>query len=787
MNALDRKLIRDMRHMTGQTIAIAAVIACGVATYVMALTVLGSLSLTRETYYDRYGFAHIFAQVKRAPKTLESRLAEIPGVAQVETRTVFDVTLNVEGLEEPAIGRLISLPERKMLGINALYLRRGKMLQPGRYGEVLVSESFADAHQLEEGDKVRAVINGRLKYLTISGVALTPEYIFQIRPGELIPDEKRFGIFWMWETELEAAFNMQGAFNDITLTMTRDASEANIIADVDRLTEQYGGIGAYGRDDQVSHRYLSDEMKQLRSMAFIPPLIFLSVAAFLLNVVLARLINTQREQIAALKAFGYSKLQIGVHYGKYVAVIVICGVTAGSIAGIWLAHGLTELYVRFYKFPVFLFKFDSRVIIWALFWSSLSGFLGVLFAVYRAVNLPPAEAMRPEPPANFKPTIVERIGLGTIFTNSARMILRHLERQPIKSSLSALGISLAVAVLVMGRFMEDCIDHLMEYEFQMVQRQDVMLSFREGLQSSVWHEINHLPGVMYGQKMRVAPTRIHFGHRYRRVAILGMEPGGDLFRVLDENDQPWSISGDGIVMSETLAKVLHAKRGDVVTVEVLAGKRPIAEIPVTGLVPTYSGLNAYMSNEALHRLLDEQGSLTGGYLKVDSKYYDELYQTLRNTPAVAGVSIKDAAIQSFQETIAENLSTMRTFNLIFATIIAFGVVYNTARISLSERSRELATLRVIGFTEAEISMLLFTELGILTVVALPMGMVIGYGFCALSVANFDSESFRIPLVIKPMTYGYSAIVVIVAAILSGMVVRRRINELDLIAVLKARD
>ncbi len=787
MKALDRKLVRDMRHMTGQTVAISLVIGCGVATYVMAMTVLGSLSLTRETYYDRYGFAHVFAQLKRAPNTLEARLAEIPGVAQVETRTVFDVTLNVERLAEPAIGRLISVPERKRLGINALYLRRGKMLQPGRYGEVLVSEGFAEAHALEEGDKVRAVINGRLKDLTIAGVALTPEYIFQIRPGEMIPDDKLFGIFWIWETELEAAFNMQGAFNDLTLTMTRDASEAAIISEVDRLTEQYGGIGAFGRDDQVSHRYLSDEMRQLRSMAFIPPLIFLSVAAFLLNVVLARLINTQREQVAALKAFGYSKLQIGVHYGKYVAVIVICGVTLGSVAGIWLAHGLTELYVRFYRFPVWLFQFDSRVIIWALFWSSLSGFLGVLFAVSRAVNLPPAEAMRPEPPANFKPTIIERIGLGKLFTHSARMILRHLERQPVKSLLSCLGISLAVAVLVMGRFMEDCIDYLIEYEFQMVQRQDVSLTFREALQGSVWHEVRHLPGVIDGQPMRSTPTRIRFGHRYRRVAIMGMEPEADLFRLLDENGRAWKFGGDGLVMSEKLAEVLHVELGDIVTVEVLEGKRAIRNIPVTGLVPTYSGITAYMSNDAIHRLLDEQNSLTGGFLQIDSRQYDKLYSTLKNTPAVSVISIKDAAINSFKKTIAENLERMRTVNIIFATIIAFGVVYNTARISLSERSRELATLRVIGFTETEISVLLFTELGVLTIVALPLGMVIGYVFCGLSAMTFDSESFRIPLVIKPITYGYSAVVVIVAAISSGMVVRRRIHELNLIAVLKARD
>lgn len=240
-------------------------------------------------------------------------------------------------------------------------------------------------------------------------------------------------------------------------------------------------------------------------------------------------------------------------------------------------------------------------------------------------------------------------------------------------------------------------------------------------------------------------------------------------------------------MSEKLAELLGVKVNDMVTVEVLEGERPVREVPVTSLVADYAGTNAYMNIQALQRLLREGHSYSGAYLSVDSKHLKDLYSTLKNTPRVAGVNIQTAAVESFNETVAENLMRMRTFNVLFATIIAFGVVYNTARISLAERSRELATLRVMGFTRGEISAILLGELGALTLVAIPVGLFLGYAMAYLSVQALATELFRIPMVINPSTYGIATTVIVIATVLSGLVVRRKLDHLDLVSVLKSRE
>jgi putative ABC transport system permease protein len=333
MRALDRKLVRDLWQMKGQAVAIGLVIASGVAVFVMSLCTLGTLRKTQEAYYERYRFADVFAHLKRAPNSLAERIAELPGVARVQTRVVVNVTLDVEGMAEPAVGRLVSVPDRQAPGLNGLYLRSGRYVEPGRDGEVLVSEGFATAHCLRPGDRVLAVINGRRQQLRIVGVALSPEYVYQIREGDVLPDDRRYGVFWMGDTELASAFDMRGAFNDVALTLGPGASEPEVLRRLDRLTEAYGGLGAFGRADQPSHKFVSNEINKLRGMAMVVPAIFLSVAAFLLNVVLSRLIGTQREQIAALKAFGYTRWEVALHYLKLVLLIVTAGGRPGRGGG----------------------------------------------------------------------------------------------------------------------------------------------------------------------------------------------------------------------------------------------------------------------------------------------------------------------------------------------------------------------------------------------------------------------------------------------------------------------
>ena len=787
INALDRKLLRDLYNIRGQALAIILVIAAGIATFVMSLCALASLNRSRDAYYDRYRFGDVFTHLKRAPETLVPRIEAIPGVARTQTRIVFDVTIDVPGMNEPATGHLLSVPEVGEPKLNALHLKRGRFLEAGREGEVLVNEVFAVAHGLQPLDQIAAIINGRHQKLTIVGIVLSPEYIIQIQGGSLLPDDRRYGVFWMSRRQMEAAFDMEGAFNNVSLDIMRGASEPEIIRQLDQLLEPYGSIGADGRSSHASHQYISDEIRQLSSMAFIAPAIFLGVAAFMLNVVVNRLIGTQREQIAALRAFGYQKWQVGGHYVKLVVTIAVLGVILGTIFGVWMGRNLTAMYARFYRFPEFHFYFDWAAVAGAVFLSCGAAILGTLASLRRAIKLPPAEAMRPEPPASYRPTMVERLGLGRWIPQVTRMIMRNMERRPLKTALSSLGIAMAVAVLILGSYSLDAITYIMDFQFRMAQRQDLNVAFVQSLEPGARHEINHLPGVLGSEVYRAVPVRFESGHYKRRVGILGLQPDAELFRLLNVDEEPVEVPPDGLMLSDKLAELLNVNVGDEVTVNVLDGERPKRQVRVAALITEYGGTNAYMNQAALNRMLGEDRTMSGAFLKVDHRQMETLYQELKQTPQVASVIIKSAALESFENTVAENLLVMRMFNILFATVIAFGVVYNSARISLSEQSRELATMRVMGFSRGEVSAILLGELALLTLMAIPLGWLIGYGFAWMTSLGLDTELYRIPLIVNRSTFIFAAVVVVIGTIVSGLIVRRRIDRLDLIGVLKTKE
>jgi putative ABC transport system permease protein len=787
MSPLNRKLVRDLSHLKGQGLAIALVMACGVAAFVNASSVYGSLSTALTAYYDRYRFADVFAHLKRAPNSVAARIAEIPGVSQVQTRVVVDVSLDVPGMTEPAIGRLVSVPDVPGPGLNRVYLRAGRHVEPGRRGEVLVHEAFALAHNLQPGATLAAVINGRWERLTVVGIGLSPEYVYAIRPGEVFPDDRRFGVFWMAYSELAPAHDLDGAFNDVALSLSPGASEAEVIRRLDGITEGYGGVGAHGRSDQLSHKLVDGELSQLRGMALIPPSIFLSVAAFLLNVVMTRLIGLQREQVAVLKAFGYTRWEIGWHYLKFVLVLAVIGAALGVLLGAAIGRQFTAMYAQFFRLPAYEYRLDLWVVVTAVLLTSAAAVAGTLTAVRRAVVLPAAEAMRPEPPAEYRRTWVERLGVARVLPSAGRMILRRLGRQPVRAALTILGIALSCAILVMAGFVQDTVNYMIEFQFFRVQRHDVSVGFVEPGSPRAVHDAAHLPGVLRVEPFRAVPARIRYGPRHRRVGITGVVPNPQLFRPLDEKGRPVVIPADGLVVSVKLADVLGAKPGDVLTVEVLEGERPIREVPVVGVVEDYSGLVAYMDIRAVRRMLREGDTASGVFMAADPGRLDELYTTLKKTPAAASVSIKSAALRGFEKTMAENLLVMRAINLVFASVIAFGVVYNTGRIALAERGRELATLRVIGFTRAEVSALLLGELAVLTVLALPVGLLCGYGMASFAVVALETEYQRMPLVIAPHTYSFAASVVLVAATVTGLIVRRRVDHLDLVEVLKSRE
>jgi len=773
--------------MRGQAAAIGLVMACGVATFVMALSMLDSLTGTLDAYYEDHRFADIFAHLKRSPQPLAARIAEVPGVAYVQTRVVERITLEMPNLPEPASGQVISLPELPREGLNLLHVRTGRFPRDARSREVLVSQRFAQAHGLRTGDGVTAVLNGRRETLRVVGIALSPEFVYLISPGSILPENRRFGVFWMARDEMDAAFDMEGAFNDILIALTPEASEAEVIDRVDSLTDRYGGLGAHGREDQPSHKFVANEIRELRGMTLIVPIIFLGVAAFLLNIVLSRMITTQREQIAALKALGYTHAEIGLHYFSFVMLIVLLAGIAGCTSGGWMGRGLTALYSDFFDFPSFEYSLRLRVMVLGFLVSAAAATIGVLHALVDVMRLPPAEAMRPQAPPAFRPTLMERIGVHRAVPSSVRMILRQLERRPVKTGLSILGIGLATAILVVGSFTQDAIEYLLDFQFNRVKRYDIDVVMTDRLDDTALSSIRNMPGVRSIEPSRSLSVRIRSGHRSRRIGIVGLAQHDGLYRLADMNGASIRLPERGVVLSTVLADILKVSVGDRVSMEALEGRRTTFSTQVTGVIEDFSGLSAYMRMDEVNRLMWEQNTIGSVFVAIDPQRADLLYQELREAPHVAAVNVKAATVENFRQTIARNLGLMRAFLIGFSVVIAFGVVYNSARISLSERSRDLATLRVVGFTRGEISRIQLGELAIVTALAIPLGLGIGSVLAWATSQSIDSELIRIPFVIAPSTFALAAIVVTIASIVSGLVVLRRIGTLDLVAVLKARE
>ncbi|MFQ5971739.1 MAG: ABC transporter permease [Alphaproteobacteria bacterium] len=785
MGALNRKLLRDLWRLRGQVLATALVIGCGVALFVMSQGVIDSLEETRTAYYERYRFADVFASAKRAPERLVRRIARIPGVRAVETRIVEDVTMDVRRVEEPVVGRLVSIPERGRPALNDLVIRQGRSVRRERPDEVVVSESFAESHGFVPGDHLFATINGHKRRLEIVGVGLSPEYVYTIAPGALMPDDRRFGIIWMGREALEAAFDFDGAFNDVSLALRRDTSRDEVIERLDDLLEPYGGIGAFERRDQTSEWFVNGEIEQLAIIASVLPVIFLAVAAFLLNMVLSRLIATERDQIGLLKGFGYGNGAVAWHYLKLALAVTVLGIALGFIVGAWLGRELTSQYAEFYRFPFLYYRPSPGAFATAALSGLGAAMAGALAAVRRAVALPPAEAMVPAPPPLYRRH--RRVGFAGIFDQPTMMVLRHVGRWPVRSGFTTLGIAMAVAVLVMSLHWLDAIDHMIDVQYFDTQRHDVAVSLVEARSDRTHHEFSRLPGVLSVEPYRALPVRLRHGNRERRASIFGVVAEADLNRVLDVSGRQVRVPDEGLVLTKTLARLLGVGRGELLTVEVMEGRRPVRRLPVVDIFETYLGTPVYMSKAALNRLMLEGPAISGAFLQTDARDEAALYRALKDMPAVSAVTLRTAAVETFRDTLAETVNFIITFYVAFASLLAFGVVYNSTRISLSERGRELASLRVLGFRRGEVSYILLGELALLGAIALPLGCLIGYGLSLYMTRFFDNEVYRVPVIIEDSTYGIAVAIVTVATMLSGLLVRRRLDRLDLVQVLKTRE
>jgi putative ABC transport system permease protein len=788
LSALDRKLVRDLRGMLGQGITISLVVAAGIAGFITLRSTHSSLIDSRDAYYERYRFGDVFVGLERAPEALADRLERVPGVARVHTRVVELVRIPMEGAAQSPFGQVVSLPADGDPPLNALFLRDGSLPEPGRADEALLLEAFAGKWDLEVGDTLRVIMNGTLRPVRITGLAASPEFVYPMPPGGIgLEGDDRFGVLWMDRGAVGPIFRMEGAFNDAVLRLQPGASERAVLTEVDALLEPFGGRGAVGRANQPSNAILDGELAQLEQFAGVVPLIFLGVAAFLLNVVLSRLLNLQRTQIAALKALGYRDRQIALHYLKMTSGVMLAGTALGLALGAWLGSAATGLYASFFGFPVLEFRIGWGPGAAAVIIALAAGGFGAFGALRKVLRLSPAEAMSPEPPARYRPSILERLGAGRLVGPSGRMVLREVTRRRLRTALSALGIALAIAILVVGRFMPDALEILIDEQFYRAWKEDAGVTFTGPVPERGVRELLAVPGVRAAEGMRITSARIHSDHRWRDVPLQGYPEGAALRTLLDERGEVLPFPEGGVVLTSILGEVLGVGPGDTVRVTLREGRTREAHLVVAGLLGEMFGLQGHMRMADLNALLGEAPTVNRALLRVEGGRMDEVAARLGHLPAVLDVSSRDATVQGFREQSAQYLLVMTLIMTAFASVIAAGVVYNNARVAVAERERDLASLRVMGFTRREVSSILLGEMGVQVALAIPLGLWLGYRLCLGIAASVDPEMFRLPVILTPATYAFATGVVLAAAVASALLVRRRLDNLDLIGVLKTRE
>lgn len=787
MSPLNRKLLRDLWRIKGQAAAIGAVIAVGVLLLVMMTGLVSSLEETRRAYYERYRLADVFAPVTRAPEGVIGDLAAIPGVAAAEGRVSGYALIDLEGVDLPIQARIVSLPDFDAPKLNDIVLTEGRRLDATNPDEILLLKGFADARGIKPGQSLRLTIRGAQRMFRVVGLAQSPEFLYVAAPGEMVPDDARYAVIWMSHATAEAAYDMKGAFNEALLSLARDAREPAVLAAADRALEPYGGLKAYGREDHLSDRYVSEEIRGLRVQRGVVPPIFLAVAAFLLYIVVSRMVQAERVQIGLMKAFGYTDVEVGAHYLKLVLFIATTGAIAGCLAGITAGRAMTALYLQYYKFPFLLFELSPAAFILGILISVGSASAGGLLALRRIFALTPAVAMRPPAPADYSRT--GRIGetLVRLLDQPSRMVLRRLTRQPGRMAGAVLGIAAGMALAASMIAVMSGFSRTIDLNFSVIDRSDATVTFIDPQSDKTVLELQRMPGVIEVEPVRNVSVVLGNGLKSHRGALEGRVENPRLNRAMDQDLQAITMRKEGVILSSQLASKLDIGPGEILTVDVREGRQPMLHLPVIGIAESLLGSPAYMEIDALNRALREPNRVSAAHLRIDSDQAREIYRKLKDMPSVAEVSLKEETRMSLQELMDSGAGAMRYVMTGLAFIITFGIVYNSARIAQAEGEHDIASLRVLGFSKAEAAFVLLGELALVTLIALPVGALLGYALSFGIAAGFSSDLYQIPATFGRTDIGTAALAVLGASLLSGWLVKRDVDRIELVSALKTRE
>lgn len=782
---LNKKLIRELLHLKVQVFSIAAVVGIGVAVLFGFSSTYESLKKSRDAFYKLANFSDLFIRLKKAPNQAADLLERLEGVQMVETRLEYDALLSLPDFVEPAVGHLISIPDGQQPKMNQIFLKQGRLPQSLATDEIVIGENFFKAHNFVLGDSFFATLNGRQRELHIVGVGVTPENIISIQAGSMLPDDLHFTNIWINESVLAASYDMRASFNSAVAKITAGVPVVALLSKFDDQLNRYGGVGAINRDKQVSYVYVREELKQLKVQALSIPIIFFLVAAFILNVVMSRMVRSQRGDIATLKALGYLDSEISSYYFKIAATIVVLGAFFGLGIGLWIGNTMTKLYAAFYHFPELKYDFSYFQFFIGIIVSLLTALVGVYSSLKGIFRLQPAEAMRPPTPHLFHKGFFENQKWFRLLTTRSRMIIRGVTNFPGKAVMTGLGLCFSIVILVSGLFWQDSMDFLMLAQYSFTQKETGAIQLTHALSPQAVKEVQNIPGVIEAEGYRSSAVKVRYENREEITAIKGLPKKARLLGLVNEQLEELTLPESGVSISRILANQLEVNAGDTLTLEFLEGRKPTVRLKVSNIV------DSMMSNEIL-----TSRSTLAKVLKTDDlvdrvlfrSYLDStiLYTKLKAMPNVLSVTYRDSVLKFFEENSAQFILVFAFILSVFASAIGFGVAYNSLRVSLSERDWELATLRILGFTVPEVFRILISEILLLLALFLPVGWILGYLNARWLLTMMSMDNFQIPFLVSPSTYFWATLILLFSTAVSAVVIYRLISKSDMVASLKSR-
>jgi putative ABC transport system permease protein len=787
MLALNKKLLRDLWHMKVQTFSIAIIVIGGIAILLSSWSSYQSLKNARDNFYTNSSFANIFAEFKRAPAGLISQLQQIPGIQSIEGRILIDGIANIPNQEEPAVTRIISIPSGMQPTLNKLYLRKGRLPMEGTETEVAIHEGFAKAHRLQPGDQFQVLIEGHREDVRVVGIAISPEYIYALSAASPLPDDVHFGVLWMSYQTISRLAKQRDAINSITANLNPHFSPPEVIAKLDQVLKNYGALGAYTREQQISHMFVQDEISQQKGTAIVTPLIFLSVSAFLIHVIFSRLIALNRAQIATLKAIGLSNWEVAQHYLKLVILMSLVGTLPGIAIGALMGRAFSKIYLDFYHFPELNFTLSYAAMGIGILCGIGPGILGAWQSIRNAFLLVPAEAMRPLMPPPFHRTLFDKVLPKKKISPMSKIIFRNMFHRPDRLLMIILGMATALGIIVTSLSWSDMISQLLETQFQRIQREDISINFLRPVSANGLQELKKMDGVLSVEGYRSAPIRIRYLNHKREIFLTGWPELTQMRQALSLNLEKIILPDEGLILGRFFYKNWGVREGDTVEIEMLEGTQKKIFLKVAGFSDEMLGLSASVKIQYLWKIFEEQTGYNMATIKADSKKINQLYIELKDIPEISSVVLKTSMYKGFQNTMGKIIRISTLILVTFALAIAIGVIYNSIRVNFSERSWEMASLRVLGFEKWDVFAIIFVEVALQVVLCIIPGCIFGYWFTRLSLQGIHTETFALPVIIHSQTYIKASLIVLFSLVVSSWLVYRMIDKLSLVDALKSRE